>query len=186
MRSMLFAASLAPSLLMLTLFSSSLLVAAHDQSRALHTTDKELVAYIPVHPDLLAQDFQVLYSIGPLSIEAGQLVDFRLQAEITSNCVDNVGLGRYIIRADKADAIRGTVVNKAVMSNISKDEHHEVIVHSGFDLVGANVEGVYYNVVVYAVSSRPACNGLGPVGSNRLLVEGVDNRGFGVFVLEVR
>jgi len=168
------------------LMGISTMLAAHDQSKVLHSTDKELVAYIPVRPNIMARDYQVLYSIGPLSIEAGQLVDFRLQAEITNNCGDNVGLGRYIVRTDRADGLRGTVVNKAVMSNISKDEHHEVIVHSGFDQVHASVEGVYYNVIVYAASSKSVCNGTESGGNDRLLVEGFDDRGFGFFVLEIR
>jgi len=177
----LFVTSLVPVLL-----STSVLVAAHKPVVSLHRTDTELVPHIPVRADLQSKDFQVLYSIGPLSIEAGELVDFRLQAEITNNCGGNIGLGRYIVRADSAAAITGTIVNKAVMSNITKDEHHEVIAHSGFDHLRTSVEGVYYNVIVYAASSKPACNGTNPGGANRLSVEGFGNRGFGFFVLEVR
>lgn len=161
-------------------------LAAHTQSSAIHSTDKELVAYIPVRPNVMAGDFQVLYSIGPLSIEAGQLVDFRLQAEITNNCGNNIGLGRYIVRADAASATTGVIVNKAVMSNITNDEHHEVIVHSGFDRLRASVEAAYYNVIVYAASSKPACNGIASGEENRLKVEGFGAHGFGVFMLEVR
>jgi len=177
----LFVTSLVPVLL-----SVSLLVAAHTPAARLHYTDTELVDFIPIHPQLLRKNFQVLYSIGPLSIEAGKLVDFRLQAELTNNCGNPVGLGRYIIRAGSANALTGVIVNKAVMSNITKDEHHEVVVHSGFDHLRTSVDGVFYNVIVYAVSSKPMCNGVEPEGNNKLSVEGLSNRGFGAFVLEVR
>jgi len=180
-RPIFFAASVVPVML-----SASMLLYAHTPVVSLHRTDTELVAHIPVQADLRSKNFQVLYSIGPLSIDAGELVDFRLQAEITNNCGGNIGLGRYIVRADSADALTGIIVNKAVMSNITKDEHHEVIAHSGFDHLRTSVEGVYYNVIVYAASSKPACNGTDPGGSNRLSVEGFGNRGFGFFALEVR
>jgi len=101
---------------------------------------------------------EVLFSVGPLNIPKGAIVDIRFQSEMTNDRDYNVGIGRKIIRAYSPLDITGDIVNRAVMSNVTPNEHHEVIVHSNIEQTDTEYSGVYYNVVVWAVSDAGGGN----------------------------
>ena len=145
----------------------------------LHQTDSEMEAYIPVTNGRYI-DKKVIYSIGPITLHTGSIVDFRLQAEVTNNCGDNIGFGRNIIMGRSPSATDGTILSKAVMSNVTANEHHEVIVHTGLYLAEFFQAQVYINVIFWAVSTPARCAG------DRLIIEGHGNKGFGELVVELR
>jgi hypothetical protein len=96
---------------------------------------------------------QVLYSIGPLDLMSGAIVDIRFQAEVTNDLGHNVGVGRYVVRTNSSLATTGVRVIKGVMSNVTPGEHHQVLTHTGAEEIQEDLSGVYYNVVIYARSS---------------------------------
>src|SRR4030042_1271109 len=93
----------------------------------------------------------VLYSIGPLELRAGTIVDIKFQAEVTNNFRPIVGIGRYVVRTFSPVSTSGVKVIKAAMSNVTPSEHHKVLVHAGAEEIREDVSGVYYNVVIYAI-----------------------------------
>jgi hypothetical protein len=116
---------------------------------------------------------RVLYSIGPLDLKSGTIVDIKFQAELTNDLGYNVGIGRYVVRTNSSVSTTGVRVIKAVMSNVTPSEHHEVLIHTGAEEIQENLSGVYYNVVIYALSSA---------GDGDLKVE----KGHGELIVEVR
>jgi hypothetical protein len=125
--------------------------------------------------------YKVLYSVGPVSVPAYGVADIRAQTMLTNNCGGNVGVGRRIIRAASPSYTNGIAVTPMALENITPDEHHGILVLSGLDQAGEQgYTGVYYNLVVYAVSSTSPCN------ESDLLVEGQESEGGGEIVVEVR
>ncbi len=116
---------------------------------------------------------RVLYSIGPLDLRSGTIVDIKFQAELTNDLGHNVGIGRYVVRTHSPEATTGVRVIKAVMSNVTPRERHEVLIHTGAEEIQENLSGVYYNVVILALSSA---------GDGNLKVE----KGHGELTVEVR
>jgi hypothetical protein len=97
------------------------------------------------------------YSVGPINVPPNSLVEINLQCELTNNLGYNVGVGRQIIRATSSAATAGIPINPAVMSNSTPAEHHYVLVHYGYELVGAaGLTNVYYNVPLWLVSTSAA------------------------------
>jgi hypothetical protein len=116
---------------------------------------------------------RVLYSIGPLDLTSGTIVDIKFQAELTNDLGYNVGVGRYVVRTHSPVSTTGVRVIKAVMSNVTPNEHHQVLIHTGAEEIKENLSGVYYNVVIYANSSA---------GDGNLKVE----KGRGELIVEIR
>lgn len=154
----------------------------------IHRTDTELVDKVYA-TSTSPYNYYVLYSIGGLDLKKGDTVDLRLQAEFTNDCnryrsnansMYNIGLGRYIVRASSPDTRYGTIVNKSVVHNITYNMHHGVITHSNIDYITEDMNDVYYNVVVFAMSSEIQCAG------HYLEVEGYTSNSYGEFMLEIR
>lgn len=136
-------------------------------------TDHENIAEIPVTNRVRVP--YVLYSIGPIDLLEGHIVDVRLQAVLTSECNGNIGIGRYIIRTKENFSVTGKRIVKTVMSNTTINDHHAVLVHSGIDVIKKSSKNNYYNFIVFAQSTQ--CEG------KFLKVEGYTNDGFGEMVL---
>ncbi len=136
-------------------------------------TDLEFISAIPVTNTERVP--YVLFSVGPVDLNIGSIVDVRLQAILTSQCHSNVGIGRYIVRSKEPFSITGKRVVKTVMSNSTINDHHEVFVHSGIEIFDKTSHDNYYNFVVFAQSTQ--CEG------ETLKVEGYNNDGFGELVI---
>ena len=119
---------------------------------------------------------RVLYSIGPLDLRSGTIVDIKFQAELTNDLGYNVGIGRYVVRTHSSLATTGVRVIKAVMSNVTPSEHHEVLIHTGAEEIQENLSGVYYNVVILALSSSVNGDLKVEKGHGELIVEVRDPR----------
>lgn len=119
---------------------------------------------------------RVVYSIGPLDLRSGTIVDIKFQTELTNNLGYNVGVGRYVVRTHSPVSTTGVRVIKAVMSNVTPNEHHQVLIHVGAEEIQEDLSGVYYNVVIYADST--AGDGVLKVekGHGELIVEVQDPR----------
>jgi hypothetical protein len=139
----------------------------------LYGTDKELINSLVITNNVRA--LHVLYSVGPLSLNKGDIVDVRVQAVLSSECKGNSGIGRYIIRTKDTSLTRGKRIIKAVMSNITVNDHHAVLVHSGIELIENTSENNFYNFVIYAQSTQ--CE------EEILQVEGYSDDGFGELVV---
>lgn len=120
----------------------------------------------------------VIYSIGPLLLKKNDIVDIRLQAVLTNECKGNVGIGRYLTRSKSSLSTQGWRVVKSVMSNASRDDHHDVLIHSGIEFIENTSDDNYYNFVVFAQSTQ--CEG------QALTVEGYDNDGFGELLIVIK
>jgi hypothetical protein len=119
---------------------------------------------------------RVLYSIGPLDLRPGTIVDIKFQAELTNDLGYNVGIGRYVVRTHSPLATTGVKVIKAVMSNVTPIEHHEVLIHTGAEEIQENLSGVYYNAVILALSSSADGDLKVEKGHGELIVEVQDPR----------
>jgi len=122
---------------------------------------------------------QVLYSVGPLNLRAGTIVDIKFQAELTNDLRRIVGIGRYVVRTLSPVSTSGVKVIKAAMSNVTPSEHHKVLVHAGAEEIREDLSGVYYNVVIYAIF--PGYRNL-ESPKKKLKVE----RGYGELIIEIR
>jgi len=135
------------------------------------------------HEDLefltVDRSHRVLYSIGPLDIRAGTIVDIKFQAEVTNDLRRIVGIGRYVVRTLSPVSTGGVRVIKAVMSNVTSSEHHKVLVHTGAEEIREDMSGVYYNVVIYAIF--PGYKHL-QSPNKKLKVE----EGYGELIVEIR
>lgn len=120
----------------------------------------------------------VIYSIGPLLLKKNDIVDIRLQAVLTNDCNGNVGIGRYLTRSKSSLSTNGRKVTKSVMSNASRDDHHDVLIHSGIEVIENTSFDNYYNFVVFAQSTQ--CEG------RILTVEGYNNNGFGELLILIK
>lgn len=152
----------------------------------IHRTDTELVDKVYASWGS-PYELYVVYSIGPINLKQGDIVDLRVQAEFTNDChkqinevldTYNVGLGRYITKAYSASDAIGDRVVKSVMQNITRDVHHGVVIQTGLDKIEYAQSGVYYNFVVFAAANN--CAG------KYLDVEGYGSSGYGEFMLEIR
>ena len=122
---------------------------------------------------------RVLYSIGPLDLRAGTIVDIKFQAELTNDLGYVVGIGRYVVRTLSPVSTSGVKVIKAVMSNVTPSEHHKVLVHAGAEEIREDFSSVYYNVVIYAIF--PGHRDL-EARKKKLKVE----KGYGELIVEIR
>ncbi len=141
----------------------------------LYRSDEELIDYLAVTND--NRELHVLYSIGPIALKKGDIIDVRVQAVVSSECKGNVGIGRYITRTRGTLITQGNRVTKGVMSNLTINDHHAVLVHSGIERIEYASHENYYNFVVFAQSTQ--CE------KEMLKVEGVDNDGFGELIVLV-
>ena len=141
----------------------------------IHRTDTELKEHLIVTGK--ERQAHILYSIGPLHLHAGDIVDIRVQAVVTHECKGNVGIGRYLIRTNNPGSTSGKRVIKAVMSNVGANDHHGVLVHSGIDEVETDSFASYYNFIIYAQSTQ--CQ------VTKVKVEGYGNSGFGEMVVRM-
>jgi hypothetical protein len=97
------------------------------------------------------------YSVGPINVPPNSLVEINFQCELTNNLGYNVGVGRQIIRTTSSTATSGIPINPAVMSNSTPAEHHYVLVHYGYEVVGpGGLTNVYYNAPLWLVSTSAA------------------------------
>jgi hypothetical protein len=151
----------------------SLLCVSNLNAIEVSRTDVELISAIPVtNSERLPY---VLYSIGPLNLVKGNIVDIRLQAVLSNECDGNVGIGRYIVRSKERFSINGKRVVKTVMSNATINDHHAVLIHTGIEEINKSSHGNYYNFVVFAQSTQ--CE------DEILNVEGYNNNGFGELII---
>jgi len=139
----------------------------------LYRSDEELINSLAVTND--NRELNILYSIGPIALKEGDIIDVRVQAVLSSECIGNVGIGRYITRTKGALISQGNRITKAVMSNITKNDHHAVLVHSGIERIEHASHGNYYNFVVFAQSTQ--CE------REVLKVEGSGDDGFGELIV---
>ena len=139
-------------------------------------TDKEKTANITIMNTTRVP--YVIYSVGPLILKKNDVVDIRIQAVLTNDCNGNVGIGRYLTRSKSSLSTKGWRIIKSVMSNASRDDHHDVLVHSGIEVIENTSYDNYYNFVVYAQSTQ--CEG------QALTVEGFNNDGFGELLVIVK
>lgn len=152
-----------------------ILVSSNLYALDIHKTDSELIPSIPVANN--ERTPYVLYSIGPLDLYEGNILDIRVQAVLTNECTGNTGIGRYVTLTKERYSITGKRIIKTVMSNTTINDHHAVMVHSGIDKINRATRNNYINFVVFAQSTQ--CEG------NILKVEGYDNDGFGELILLV-
>ena len=125
---------------------------------------QELVGTLPINGAR-----QSVYSSGQITIPANSIVDVRFQGEVTedgtqTNCV-NVGIGRQLILSSSATGVTGTPLNMANMSNVTPDEHHEILVATSATYFATATTG-YVNAVEYATATN--CTG-------NVVVDGVQN-----------
>lgn len=135
----------------------------------LYRSDDELISTLEVTNE--DRVLHILYSIGPLSLQQGDIVDVRVQAVLSSECKGNIGIGRYVAKSKGPLLTKGKRITKAVMSNMTKNDHHAVLVHSGIERIESASDNNYYNFVIFAQSTQ--CE------DKILKVEGVDDNGFG-------
>jgi len=140
-----------------------------------YKTDQEFISAIPVTNN--ERTPYVLYSIGPLELNKGDILDIRIQAVLSNECAGNTGIGRYVTLTKERHSTAGKRIIKATMSNTTINDHHAVMVHSGVEKIKRTTINNYINFVVFAQSTQ--CEG------NILKVEGFDNDGFGGLVILV-
>ncbi|SIO13094.1 hypothetical protein [Chitinophaga niabensis] len=100
-----------------------------------------------------APNKHVEFSVGPLSIPAGTMVDVRHHIEATAE-VPNDGshqrLGRSLIQGSSATATGGTTLLPASQSGITWGEHHSTMSPAAGNYYAAATSNVFFNSVLYA------------------------------------
>lgn len=138
-----------------------------------YKTDNEFIPTIPVTNNERIP--YVLYSIGPIDLFEGNILDVRVQAVLSNECTGNIGIGRYVNLTKERYSIAGQRIIKTAMSNTTINDHHAVLVHSGIEKIKRTTKNNYINFVVFAQSTQ--CEG------KTLKVEGYDNDGFGELII---
>lgn len=169
------------------------LASAHSAAAAISRDNVENNTVAPLGEDSASAPRVVVYSVGPLNIAGGAVVDIRFQSEVTTQCSGNIGVGRYVVRASSATATTGTNVVPPAVENVTEDIHHQILVHTGLEQPSSALTGVYYNAIVYALSaSSQGCYtesiSVPPEDSDsdKLLIEGAGTNSFGELIVEVR
>lgn len=175
------------------LFAAVTLASASTAQAAIYRDNVENASVMTIAETTSSAPRKIVYSVGPIDVPANAVVDIRLQTEVTTNCSGNIGIGRYVVRASSATATSGTNVTPAALENVTADGHHLVIVHAGLEQPTGGLSGVYYNAVLYAVSSAgQGCynenisNPPQDTDSDKVTIEGPNTTSFGELIVEVR
>lgn len=95
----------------------------------------------------------VEYSVGPLSIPAGTMVDIRHHIEATAE-VPNDGshqrLGRSLIQGNAANATSGVNLSPKSQNGITWGEHHSTMSPAAGYYYATDANNVFYNSLLYA------------------------------------
>lgn len=91
-----------------------------------------------------------LYSIGPLTVQAGDVVSAHLQQEITTGSTQHVMIGSYIVAATSSTSTTADIgsISKASTSNLdpSSEGSAEIVTRTGSYKFNAAATNVYINV----------------------------------------
>lgn len=90
----------------------------------------------------------VLFSVGPIDLAAGDVVEVRYQGCFSSPASRTTVLSR-IIRASSATATTGTTVQSTLAHRFHPNYVYNGIVQSTAEQVSAAATGQYYNVIAY-------------------------------------
>lgn len=92
---------------------------------------------------------QVLYSVGPLNITAGEIYELRYQAafSMTAWCT----LDAEIVRASSPTATTGTLVQNPLAHGFDPSYYRSNITNSELEQIPTTATGQYYNVVVWTI-----------------------------------
>jgi hypothetical protein len=146
----------------------------------LEQTRFERTTYLPIGPGGGNAERRVIYSVGPLDIPQGSIVDIRFQAQLTNDCGSNVGVGRTVVRTNLRTNVNGVYVTPPAIENITPGEHHAVLTQSTIERATEDIDDAFYNVVMYAISSAAICTG------STISVDGSNSESGGELVVEVR
>lgn len=98
---------------------------------------------------------QVLYSVGPLDIDANQVVEVRYQA--TTQATAGVTIISKIIRATSPTATTGVTVQPALARRAHPNYVYNTMAQSTAERPSTAQTGQYYNVVVYRTAGASTC-----------------------------
>lgn len=100
---------------------------------------------------------RVVYSVGPLDIAPGQVVEVRYQSAFAPTA--GITVDSKIVRATSATSTSGVTVQPALARRFHPNYANHNIVHSTADKnTGATtLTGQYYNVVVWKISGAASC-----------------------------
>lgn len=122
-----------------------------------------------------------LYSIGPLTVQAGDVVSAHLQQEITTESTQHVMIGSYIVAATSSTSTTADIgsISKASTSNLdpSSEGSAEIVTRTGSYKFTSAATNVYINAVFYASSltNPPSPNLTIPSGAYGELVAVVES-----------
>ena len=94
----------------------------------------------------------VQYSVGPLSIPAGTMVDVRYQVEATTETDFGTEqrLGRKVIYGSSTTDTVGVFLNQAIQGGATRTEHHCTFSHAGGAYFATAATGAYFNSAMWA------------------------------------
>lgn len=105
-----------------------------------------------------------IYSIGPIDLKAGDIVQIVWQAEVTAPSSERwaaewIGVGRGITRSSKLPSCTstefdGSIIGRLTMDNFSADTlHHKAMNGIVFEKISEALDHRFYNFYLYAVDS---------------------------------
>lgn len=136
------------------------------------------LASVPVVKGDASEPYQkvVIYSIGPLTVEAGDVVSAHWQSQLNYNGTPNVmAAGGIVVGTNAAVTGGGTGfvgwIARAAGSNISATEEGscEVLSRNGSYRFAANASNIYINAFVYGASSDTSAPDLTIPGGGELV-----------------
>lgn len=99
---------------------------------------------------------KVLYSIGPLTVQAGDVITTHLQQELTSTSTVHFMIGCLVVVANSPTSVNPDIgiLNKASTSNSvpAKEGPAEIVTRNGSYRFASAASNVYINAVFYAAS----------------------------------
>ncbi|PNG32225.1 hypothetical protein [Pseudomonas protegens] len=118
----------------------------------LYTSSTDKVANLDLNKPALDSG-NIILTIGPLNLQAGDILDVTFAHEVTSELPFTVGIGRGLVINQDANSPKGTQLAPFHMVNMTNIDHHHSISNTIFHKVTSTMNGAYIHAIAYAASS---------------------------------